>query len=112
MNRKITLNWRTILVLVIIIAGLLATGLLGGYKYAKKQETLLIDTFSYKIDSIHKVIQIYQDSLTALSVKDQQQVIYITRWKTRYDTIRPKEDVDELLKGLNEIGKTNPDGRQ
>lgn len=107
-DRKIVLNWRTILIFVAIVIGLLATGLFGGYKYAKKQETLLIDTFSYKIDSLNKVSQIYQDSITRLNVRDEEAERVVVRWKIRYDTIRPKQDVDDLLEGLNDIGKTNP----
>lgn len=107
-GRKITLNWRTIFIFVIVVVFLLATGLFGGYKYAKKQETLLVDTFSYKIDSINKINQVYLDSITRLSAQDEEVVREIIRWKIKYDTIRPKEDLDDLLRGLNELGKTNP----
>jgi hypothetical protein len=99
---------RSILIALGIAIFFLATGLFGGYGYAKKSEAILIDTFSYKIDSINKLNQVYLDSITRLSVKDEEVIRYITRWKIRYDTIRPKEDLNELLKGLDEVGKTNP----
>jgi hypothetical protein len=105
---KSFLNYKTLLVALAIGLFFFLTGMFGGYKYAKKQEQILVDTFSYKIDSINKINQTYLDSITRLSVQDEQVVKYITKWKVRYDTIRPKEDLDELLKGLNELGKTNP----
>lgn len=107
-NEKPKVNFRSVLIGLGIGIFFLLTGLFGGYKYAKKSEAILIDTYSYKIDSINKLNQIYQDSITRLSVQDEEVVRYITRWKIRYDTIKPKEDLNELLRGLDEIGKTQP----
>jgi hypothetical protein len=107
-TEKPKVNFRSVLIGLGIGIFFILTGLFGGYKYAKKSEAILIDTFSYKIDSINKVIQMYQDSITRLSVQDEAAVKYITKWRIKYDTIHPKEDLNELLKGLDEVGKTNP----
>lgn len=105
---KQPVNVKSILIGLGIAIFFAATGLFGGYRYAKKSESILIDTYSYKIDSINKLNQVYQDSITRLSAKDEEVIRYVTRWKIRYDTIKPKEDLNELLRGLDEIGKTNP----
>lgn len=103
------MRWKYIL--AIVIGGILlfiGGGFAGHYK-AKQKEQILVDTFSYKIDSINKINQVYLDSITRLSVRDDQQVRIITKWKIQYDTIVPKQELNDLLRGLDQIGKVNPE---
>ena len=60
---------------------------------------------STALDSLIHANKVLTDSLSKVKASDREIIRTVTVWRTQYDTIRIKQDINEVIKGLNYIGQ-------
>lgn len=93
----------TILLVVVLVVG--AVAFYGGWRYRGQVNARPVDN-SAKIDSFKTVANVLEDSIRVLNLDRKTAKSSTVVYRTKYDTIRPKEDFSELILGLTQIANT------
>jgi len=92
-------------ILLYILAALAIGAIIGGFIGHKILPPPAPLPPSTALDSLIQVNKVLTDSLSKVKASDREIIRTITVWRTQYDTIRVKQDINEVIKGLNYIGQ-------